>query len=531
MAEFPDPPPVPDAKADNNTPDVPFVGTNAVLAPSPQASPWAVPSTLYVWLLLLVVSLAAPRVMDGVSAQTKKVRVAVSRDTGLTSPDFEKYLAAETSAKGAFAMQGLQDWLQNAGGKSPRSQNAPADLLGKAVVNYRELLQTKPSPNLARRILLLEHAQRKPLDEKILTGPLKSALTRDKVPTTQQNAEMAMWRGMYGDFPQTDNFVTQNEKRIKAMNLRFYEARALADLYQAAGQKKQAQAAEETFRQSASRFAGRQALVNGTLVVAFLFGIGFLVVFIVAASTKNWPLVRRIATQNQPLGWGDLLDVFVFYLMTVFVARPLVSLLAPRFLPHPTMQTALVLSAGLYLATALISTAYLASVLKRRGTNWSAVCFRAPNGILSNVAYGFAGYCATLPFSVALGSLSHLIFRHNPDTAPNPILPLIAGEHDPVGRVVIYLLAAVAAPLFEELFFRGVLFSGLRTRFGWVVSGLISGACFALVHPMQDWLPIFGLGFVFAAMREMRQSLVPGMVAHFCQNSFAFIALSVLFGD
>ena len=467
-------------------------------------------------LFLLVVSFVSPRFLPKAGEENKPGQKA-----GLTAPDFQKYVAAETGAKAAFGLRNLT----SVGGE--RS----AKMLGESVRDYRALLATEPSLGVARRILILEHSLHKPLDEKLLTGPLKEALSRAKISKSEQAAELGLWRGIYGDGPQSAEFAQNGAAQIREMKLRFWQPRALADFYQAAGQKTQAQQAEESFRQGATRFTVKQSALGLSLGVVFLTGIVFSVLFIVAASTKNWPLVRRVATETQPLSWGDLLDVFVFYLMCIFIARPVVALLAPQFFPKPTLQISLFLSAGVYVSTALFATAYLAGILKKRNASWSAVYFRAPHGLASNIAYGLVGYAATLPISLALGSLSRLIFQNNANTTPNPVLPLIAGEQDPLGRVVIYLLAAVAAPLFEELFFRGVLFSGLRTRFGWVVSGLISGACFALVHPMQDWLPIFGLGFAFATLRGMRQSLVPGIVAHFCQNSLAFVSLSVIFSD
>jgi len=87
---------------------------------------------------------------------------------------------------------------------------------------------------------------------------------------------------------------------------------------------------------------------------------------------------------------------------------------------------------------------------------------------------------------------------------------------------------AIGAPFFEELFFRGALFTSLRTRFGWGLSAVLCAAAFALVHPPVNWLPIFGLGYVLSTMREMRQSLIPCFVAHFLQNALVFVALSLL---
>jgi hypothetical protein len=104
----------------------------------------------------------------------------------------------------------------------------------------------------------------------------------------------------------------------------------------------------------------------------------------------------------------------------------------------------------------------------------------------------------------------------------------MVSERELVGRVAIFLLVAVSAPLFEELFFRGVLYTGLRRRLAWGASVLLTGAVFAALHPVADWLPIMGLGVMFGVLREHRQSLIPGIAAHFLQNTLSFVSLTLL---
>jgi len=104
-------------------------------------------------------------------------------------------------------------------------------------------------------------------------------------------------------------------------------------------------------------------------------------------------------------------------------------------------------------------------------------------------------------------------------------------ERNLTGRLLIFAMASIAAPVFEEIFFRGALFGALRARFRWVPAALLSGVVFALLHPKGDWIPIIGLGFTFATMREMRQSLVPGITAHFLQNTITFLTISAIYGS
>ena len=55
-------------------------------------------------------------------------------------------------------------------------------------------------------------------------------------------------------------------------------------------------------------------------------------------------------------------------------------------------------------------------------------------------------------------------------------------------------LGLVAAPLFEEFIFRGLIFGGLRRSFGVWPATLASAAVFAIMHPAISMLPVFLMG-------------------------------------
>lgn len=69
----------------------------------------------------------------------------------------------------------------------------------------------------------------------------------------------------------------------------------------------------------------------------------------------------------------------------------------------------------------------------------------------------------------------------------------------------LWLAVVVAAPVFEELLFRGFLIEGLRrSRAGAVGAALVSSVLFAFIHlqyDLFDMAAIFGLGLLFAVMR------------------------------
>ncbi len=83
----------------------------------------------------------------------------------------------------------------------------------------------------------------------------------------------------------------------------------------------------------------------------------------------------------------------------------------------------------------------------------------------------------------------------------------------------VLLYGVVAAPVFEEIVFRGVVYDVLNKRLTWVVSGILSSGLFAAVHSMQAgdvhaMLGIFAGGFGLYWLRKETNSIAFCIVAH-----------------
>jgi membrane protease YdiL (CAAX protease family) len=83
----------------------------------------------------------------------------------------------------------------------------------------------------------------------------------------------------------------------------------------------------------------------------------------------------------------------------------------------------------------------------------------------------------------------------------------------------LLLLAVVAAPIFEEFIFRGLIFGGLRRTLGPAVSVLASAAIFAIVHPPFSVIPVFGLGVATALIYGRTRLLIGPIAAHAAYNA------------
>lgn len=81
------------------------------------------------------------------------------------------------------------------------------------------------------------------------------------------------------------------------------------------------------------------------------------------------------------------------------------------------------------------------------------------------------------------------------------------------------VLAVFAAPLFEELIFRGVLYGGLRRSLSARSSVLASALVFALVHPPLSFVPVFVMAVLAATVYERNKLLYAPIAAHMTYNA------------
>lgn len=92
--------------------------------------------------------------------------------------------------------------------------------------------------------------------------------------------------------------------------------------------------------------------------------------------------------------------------------------------------------------------------------------------------------------------------------------------------VGVLLAGAVIAPIAEEIFFRGYVFTAARRTYGLAPAFILSALLFAIAHlNLQAFVPIFLIGLVFCYVYWRTGSLVPSMIAHVLNNALALISL------
>ena len=124
------------------------------------------------------------------------------------------------------------------------------------------------------------------------------------------------------------------------------------------------------------------------------------------------------------------------------------------------------------------------------------------------------------------GLFSSLVLEPEQEDISNE---LGVGDESLFIAVTAVVLIAGLAPISEELFFRGFVFSGLRSRMSLWPAAVISGLVFGLVHAptgITTVVPLAVLGAVLAWLYDRTGSLWPPVIAHAFNNALALAIIS-----
>ena len=140
---------------------------------------------------------------------------------------------------------------------------------------------------------------------------------------------------------------------------------------------------------------------------------------------------------------------------------------------------------------------------------------------------------AAAAMGVLLSTVAQYIMTLMPPKADFETGPLVKmATSSTEGLIVWSLLAVLLAPMVEEVLFRGVLFTGLRRRWGTKISSISVTVVFVLLHwgEAGGYLPallsVTALGTLVLALRLKSHSIWPSITCHFFYNGL--IALLML---
>ena len=145
-------------------------------------------------------------------------------------------------------------------------------------------------------------------------------------------------------------------------------------------------------------------------------------------------------------------------------------------------------------------------------------------------SFGWLGALAAVGMSYAAFFLVYITFYvlagRGPVSAESEHMRDMGGGY----LALVVLVTVVLAPVFEELFFRGLFYPALRRRVGARAAVVLNGVIFGALH-MQPlfMLSLVLVGIVLAYLYEKTESLAAPMLAHSLYN-LAVVLITILTG-
>jgi hypothetical protein len=223
-------------------------------------------------------------------------------------------------------------------------------------------------------------------------------------------------------------------------------------------------------------------------------------------------------------GW-DVLLIAVMFVASDFLTTAAAALYAFRVYhesPEQLQSNTLVIVAAQIVAYAItFAVMYFLVTRRHRQRFWSGIRWRWP--MQGRRALGLVG--AGVLLALAISYLETVL----PMPSQVPFEKLFTNAD---AAYVMGVLAILAAPLMEELFFRGFLYPVLR-RSGAVIAIVVTSVAFALVHGGQyGWawsvvLLMFLVGLVLTLVRARTGSVASGFLIHAGYNLTLFALLFI----
>ncbi len=293
--------------------------------------------------------------------------------------------------------------------------------------------------------------------------------------------------------------------------------------------------------------------VLGIVILGTLGFIGIVIctAFIFSGKIKSSLQVLDFSEESrtsgkQPIRHGIYVEVFVLWLIVFLVFGILADPVADLILEDNTF-----VSMSMKLLTFFMSLIVLFWA-RIRGISGQImrqdIGLTKGRGVFIECLFGLAGYAMMLPM-LAVGlcfTFLLLWLQAMGSGVPDPFSGTGGGSHPIVVEIaeanigvktLLFILGAFAAPIVEEIMFRGVLYRQLRSvsvRFGLalsiIVSILVTSFLFAAIHP-QGWVAIpalMSIAIGMNVMREWRGSLLPSMIVHGVSNGL-IISLMLTF--
>jgi membrane protease YdiL (CAAX protease family) len=141
--------------------------------------------------------------------------------------------------------------------------------------------------------------------------------------------------------------------------------------------------------------------------------------------------------------------------------------------------------------------------------------------------WGIGGYLVALPLVIIISLINQQIWGGQGGS--NPLLFLALETQDWFVLALFFFTASIAAPLYEEIIFRGFLLPSLTRYIPVWGAILISSLIFAIAHQnLSEVLPLLVLGVILGITYTRSRNLLASILLHSLWNSGTLLSLFIL---
>ncbi|MBE8987347.1 CPBP family intramembrane glutamic endopeptidase [Nostoc sp. LEGE 12450] len=336
----------------------------------------------------------------------------------------------------------------------------------------------------------------------------------------------AVLSGLWSNPPR----LLQNAQERIQKNLEgWFRSTALVQLYQLQQRQDALLAVKATQKETAAQAVLKLAVIGTIPTLAALIGLILLILLFAQRLLKG---KASLLAQNADIPWSTpwdgetVLQVFIvgfFFMGQIFVPLVISVLPIPRPIIDVRLQAFSVLVSYLLVALGALLVLYFSlKPFFPLPEFWFR--FRFQNNWF---LWGLGGYCTALPIVVMVSLINQQLWQGQGGS--NPLLQLALESQDGVALGIFFFTAAIAAPFFEEILFRGFLLPSLTRYLPVWGSIIISSLLFAIAHlSLSEILPLTALGIVLGVVYTRSRNLLAPMLLHSLWNSGTLLSLFVL---
>ncbi|MBD2521074.1 CPBP family intramembrane glutamic endopeptidase [Nostoc sp. FACHB-133] len=336
----------------------------------------------------------------------------------------------------------------------------------------------------------------------------------------------AVLSGLWSNPPR----LLQNAQERIQKNLEgWFRSTALVQLYQLQQRQDALLAVKAAQKETAAQAVLKLAVIGTIPTLAALIGLILLILLFAQRLLKG---KASLVAQNADIPWSTpwdgetVLQVFIvgfFFMGQIFVPLVISVLPIPRPIVDVRLQAFSVLVSYLLVAFGALLVLYFSlKPFFPLPEFWFR--FRFQNNWF---LWGLGGYCTALPIVVMVSLINQQLWQGQGGS--NPLLQLALESQDGVALGIFFFTAAIAAPFFEEILFRGFLLPSLTRYLPVWGSIIISSLLFAIAHlSLSEILPLTALGIVLGVVYTRSRNLLAPMLLHSLWNSGTLLSLFVL---